>query len=235
MIPLADEHRRVPAPPDRRSVHIRLAPSGRGGFLFQRQVQLLLAPEQDHIPVGPVGFTVSLLPSLAMNAELVWSDALSLSMPAMDVTHQEFVDLLAKVQTADDTELMPRWQELVEHTDAHFAREDRWMRETGFAPENCHSTQHAVVLKVLREGSERGKQGDYAPIRQMAHELTIWFPHHAQNMDFGLALHLKSMGYDPETGQISQPHKLPAEAIAGCGGACSNADTNAESSAESSA
>ncbi len=166
-----------------------------------------------------------------MNAELVWSDALSLSMPVMDATHQEFVDLLAKVQTASDTELMPHWLELVAHTDAHFAREDQWMRDTGFAPENCHSTQHAVVLKVLREGSERGKQGDFAPIRQMAHELTIWFPHHAQNMDFGLALHLKSMAYDPETRQISQPDNLPAEAISGCGGACSSSPSEAEAQA----
>jgi hemerythrin-like metal-binding protein len=159
-----------------------------------------------------------------MNAELVWSEALSLSMPVMDTTHQEFVDLLGKVQTACDAELMPRWQDLVAHTEEHFAREDQWMRETGFAPENCHSTQHAVVLKVLKEGTVLGQQGDFAPIRQMAHELTIWFPHHAQNMDFGLALHLKSMGFAPETGQVSQPEKLPGQPISGCGGTCSSAD-----------
>jgi hemerythrin-like metal-binding protein len=166
-----------------------------------------------------------------MSAELVWSDALSLSMPVMDTTHQEFVELLAHVQTAEDTALLGRWQALIDHTDEHFAREDQWMRDTGFAPENCHSTQHAVVLKVLREGAERGKLGDLAPIRQMAHELTLWFPHHAQNMDFGLALHLKSMGYDPETGQISQPQNLPEQSIAGCGGACSSTANEAEASA----
>jgi hemerythrin-like metal-binding protein len=152
---------------------------------------------------------------------LVWSEALSLSMPVMDATHQEFVALLAKVEAADDATLLANWQTLIDHTDEHFAREDKWMQDTGFTPGNCHSSQHAVVLKVLREGAEMGAKGDLAPIRQMAHELALWFPHHAQNMDFGLALHLKSMGYDPETGELSQPEKLPEQAISGCGGACS--------------
>ena len=153
--------------------------------------------------------------------ELAWSDALSLSMPVMDQTHVEFVDLLATVQQAEDTELVSHWQALVEHTDAHFAQEDRWMLATGFAPGSCHLTQHAVVLKVLKEGLELGQQGQLQPIRQMAHELTIWFPHHAQTMDSGLALHLKSVGYDPLTGEVSQPDALPAQAISGCGGSCS--------------
>lgn len=166
---------------------------------------------------------------------LVWSEALSLAMPVMDTTHQEFVDLLAAVEASDDAQLLTHWQALIDHTQDHFDREDQWMRDTGFAPANCHSSQHAVVLKVLREGLEMGQKGDLAPIRQMAHELTIWFPHHAQNMDFGLALHLKTMGYDPETGQISNPDKLPQEAISGCGGACSTGDSEATPAAEAAA
>lgn len=151
---------------------------------------------------------------------LVWSEALSLSMPVMDATHQEFVDLLALVEASEDAVLLSNWKELVAHTEAHFAREDQWMQATGFAAGNCHSTQHAVVLDVLHEGSRQGAAGHLAPIRQIAHELAMWFPHHAQNMDFGLALHLKSMGYDTETGLVGEPDKLPDQAITGCGGAC---------------
>ena len=163
--------------------------------------------------------------------ELIWSDALSLSMPVMDQTHVEFVDLLAVVQQAEDTELVARWQALVEHTEEHFAQEDRWMLATGFAPGSCHLTQHAVVLKVLKEGLDLGRQGQLQPIRQMAHELTIWFPHHAQTMDSGLSLHLKSVGYDPVTGLVAQPEALPEQAISGCGGSCGgdSADASAES------
>jgi hemerythrin-like metal-binding protein len=150
---------------------------------------------------------------------LAWSEALTLSMPVMDDTHEAFVALLASVQTAPNAELTERWRALVAHTREHFAREDAWMLATGFAPGSCHMTQHQVVLQVLEEGLLAGEAGQLAPIRQMAHELTIWFPHHAASMDTGLALHLKSVGCDPITGEVGQPDALPPKALSGCGGA----------------
>lgn len=153
-------------------------------------------------------------------SSLVWSEALSLSMPAMDDTHREFVDLLAAVSNSDDAHLLGHWDALVEHTQDHFDREDAWMQATGFAPQNCHSTQHAVVLKVLREGQAAGRDGGYNTIRLMAHELGLWFAQHAQSMDAALALHLKSMGFDPATHQVAREATLPAAPITGCGGTC---------------
>ena len=165
---------------------------------------------------------------------LTWSDALSLQMPVMDRTHVEFVDLLAAVDSSDDTALVARWAALVAHTVEHFGQEDAWMAATGFAPEHCHATQHKVVLQVLREGLKAGEAGQLAVIRQMASELALWFPHHAQTMDASLALHMKSMGYDPETGQLARPEQLPAQAISGCGGACSS-EASIENSTEAAA
>jgi len=111
-----------------------------------------------------------------MVATLVWSEALSLSMPAMDDTHREFVDLLAAVQQSPDAQLVEAWQALLAHTEDHFGREDQWMLATGFAPGNCHATQHKVVLQVMHEGMAQGQQGKLGPIRQIAHELALWFP-----------------------------------------------------------
>jgi len=128
---------------------------------------------------------------------LAWSEALSVSMPVMDQTHREFVDLLATVELSEDDTLLAHFDELIEHTQQHFDHEDDWMRATGFAPQNCHSTQHSVVLKVLHEGADAGRQGRLDIVRQMARELALWFPQHAQTMDASLALHLKSMGFDP--------------------------------------
>jgi hemerythrin-like metal-binding protein len=150
---------------------------------------------------------------------LQWSEELSLDMPLMDSTHQEFVDLLAEVVQAPDETLLTRWALLIDHTQEHFDREDRWMSETGFSAGNCHATQHSVILQVMREGGKRGLDGDLSLVRQMAYELGLWFPQHAQSMDASLALHLRSAGYDPVTGAISQPQALPQEAIHGCGGA----------------
>ena len=150
--------------------------------------------------------------------ELQWSDSYTLDLPVMDDTHHEFVDLQARVVRATDAQLLPLWEELVAHTDEHFAREDRWMTDTGFSPTNCHTTQHQTVLKVMREGSKRGRTGDLAVVRQMANELGVWFPQHANAMDAALAQHLRSVAYDEKTGQVHLPLALPTENIEGCHG-----------------
>ncbi len=160
---------------------------------------------------------------------LQWSDTLALGLPVMDDTHHEFVDLLAKVVSACDATLLALWRELVTHTDAHFAREDGWMQATGFASSNCHTTQHNVVLQVMREGDKRGTAGELAVVRKMADELGAWFPMHAQAMDAALALHLRNVGYDPLTGRVNMPQALPAETLHGCAGSsCSPAQAPAQ-------
>lgn len=44
---------------------------------------------------------------------------------------------------------------------------------------------------------------------ELAHELGIWFPQHAQTMNAALAFHLRRVGYDAETGIVSMPEALP--------------------------
>lgn len=136
---------------------------------------------------------------------LQWSDALSLDLPLMDDTHREFVDLLAQTAQAGDGALLAAWQQLIDHTQDHFDREDRWMADTGFSATHCHTTQHRVVLQVMREGARRGQGGDLAVVRQMVSELALWFPQHAQSMDAALALHVRRVGYDTATGTVRMP------------------------------
>jgi hemerythrin-like metal-binding protein len=150
---------------------------------------------------------------------LPWSEGLELGLSFMDATHKEFVDLLARAEASDDEALPEAWDELVAHTADHFGREDEWMLATGFALGNCHSTHHKVVLQVLREGAARAKEGDLAPVRQMVRELAVWFPQHAQTMDAALALHLRGVGFDAQSGEVRRPDALPVGEISGCGGA----------------
>lgn len=143
---------------------------------------------------------------------LQWSDALSLDLPLMDDTHREFVDLLAHAAQAGDDNLLDAWKRLIEHTQEHFDREDQWMADTGFSATHCHTTQHHVVLQVMREGARRGQDGDLALVRQMASELALWFPQHAQSMDAALALHVRRVGYDPASGTVHMPPLQAMEA-----------------------
>lgn len=154
-------------------------------------------------------------------ATLQWSKDLELNVPAMDDTHREFVDLLAQVENAEDAELPALWLALIAHTEEHFGQEDRWMQATGFSSENCHSTQHKVVLQIMKEGAEKAAQGDLTMVRGMTPELAGWFNYHAQTMDAALAQHMAAVGFDTDSGHIATAAALPTTMISGCGGACS--------------
>lgn len=156
-------------------------------------------------------------------ASLQWSDELALGQADMDRTHQEFVALLTQVQAADDAQVLACWRAFLAHTQAHFDEEDRWMQVTGFAAENCHAMQHKMVLDVLKQGLQMGEAGDVAPLRQMADELTVWFPMHVDSMDAVLAMHLARVGFDPAAGHLNgqAPGQTSAQTSAqtsGCGG-----------------
>lgn len=157
-------------------------------------------------------------------ASLQWSADLELGVAPMDATHREFVALLAQVQQADDACLLTAWHALIAHTQQHFDQEDFWMAATRFAAGNCHSTQHAAVLRVMRAGAQEGAGGNLALVRSMADELVHWFPIHADSMDAALAQHLQQVGYDPASGELARPEALPAAPIHGCSGACAGDD-----------
>lgn len=165
-------------------------------------------------------------------ATLQWSADLELNIPAMDDTHKEFVVLLATVESAADDQLLAVWQELIAHTEEHFGQEDRWMTATGFSVGNCHSTQHKVVLEIMREGHKKAVDGDYSMVRGMTPELASWFSYHAQTMDAALAQHMQGVGFDPDTGVMTHAQSLPEDLISGCGGACSKPQDHAQHAAE---
>lgn len=158
------------------------------------------------------------MPEQILNNSLSWSEDLQLNNSEMDSTHREFVDLLNAVLQADDAHVLPQWEALVDHTQDHFDREDHWMLATGFTADNCHASQHKIILKIMREGTVRGRMDELHVPRQMARELTVWFPQHAQAMDAALAMHLREVGFDTSTGAIAHPQALPMQSIEGCGG-----------------
>ena len=160
---------------------------------------------------------------------LTWNDDLVLEQPEMDRTHVEFVELLAAAEDAlagPRDALMARFDALHAHTVEHFDQEDRWMAANGFAAENCHASQHAQVLALMREVDRHARElDDLEPMHVLLPELAKWFVQHAQMMDAALAWTMKERGYDPARGGFADPATAAAlataEPISGCGsGAC---------------
>ncbi|MFT7723602.1 MAG: hemerythrin domain-containing protein [Roseateles sp.] len=151
---------------------------------------------------------------------LAWTDALTLNQPTLDATHHEFVDLLNAFGAALDAgaDALPAFRALLAHTEDHFAMEEDWMARCGFEPQNCHASQHAMVLNVMREALRYATElGDREPLSILRGELAAWFPAHAEMMDAALVFTMAQRGFDPATGACRAAPAAEAAAHA-CGG-----------------
>lgn len=155
---------------------------------------------------------------------LTWNEELHVQHPRMDATHEEFVRHMTTIEQTlaacdgrgDAPPVLAAFDALIEHTVGHFDQEDRWMLATGFTADNCHSSQHRQVLGVLREVRRMASEGGKPEfIGQLLPELAQWFVQHAQAADNGLAGHLRDVGFDPETGRMSNPPEAVASSDCG--------------------
>jgi len=149
--------------------------------------------------------------------DLVWNESLHTGDARMDDTHVEFVDMLARLRALPADEQLPLYQELIAHTVAHFAQEERWMLATGFTADNCHAGQHQSILDTMRAVETHYLQGDGEIITRMADALAEWFPVHAQTMDAGLAQHLQAVHFDSRTETLADPALVRPATMSGCG------------------
>jgi len=155
--------------------------------------------------------------TLAAPATLDWTDALSVGDARMNDTHEEFVSMLNQLLATPPNEQLPLYRSFIEHTVEHFAQEERWMLATGFSADNCHAGHHATILETMNAVLEHSEKGDAGIIKRMAQALAEWFPHHAANMDAGLAQHLKNLGFDSSTETLADPSTVRPASMSSCG------------------
>lgn len=124
---------------------------------------------------------------MSHTAPLVWGDHLLMGHGPMDELHEEFVELIALLQTAEDSELPSLLQAMESHLQHHFAEEDQWMLNTGFPPRDCHIDEHAAVLKSVAEVRVKLAEGNILLCRDLTEALVDWFPGHATHLDSALA------------------------------------------------
>lgn len=139
-----------------------------------------------------------------------WSDKYILGVEQMDATHREFIEMLNAVFDAADEQVLAQLDRFIEHTEAHFEQENRWMAETGFPPVHCHTAEHNNVLGVMREVRGMVAEGKAEIGRVLAREMAPWFDVHAASMDAALAAWMSGKSFAPEV-----------QSVCGGGTACS--------------
>jgi len=116
-----------------------------------------------------------------------WHDGMLVGYAPIDAAHKEFVVRVAGVLSAADAEVAAALQALAIHACEHFAAEDQWMADSNFPARECHSAEHAAVLKSVAGVQARVAAGDAAAARSLASALAEWFPGHTDYLDAALA------------------------------------------------
>lgn len=120
----------------------------------------------------------------------------TVALPFMNTVHCEELELVAGlmdalVQQVPDAQLDTRLADWVAHTEAHFAREERLMREYNFFAYPMHQGEHEQALQQLR-----AVQGQWlaSPNRDLLEgyirHWREWLQQHISSMDFVTAHYL---------------------------------------------
>jgi hemerythrin len=120
------------------------------------------------------------------------TEDLTLDITALDETHDEFLQLLETVKSAQGSAFTEGFAALIEHTEAHFAMEEALMHDKAFYGMQEHQGEHETLLCEMRYFFEKAKKipafgrsyiDDYAFDK---------FKRHIINIDSQLAMFLKS-------------------------------------------
>jgi hemerythrin len=84
-----------------------------------------------------------------------FADIPSVAFEEMNTVHAEEAELLNRIESlldanASEEDLSKTLETLFEHTRAHFANEERLMRETGFPPYAMHKAEHDRALNEFQ-------------------------------------------------------------------------------------
>jgi len=121
-------------------------------------------------------------------ALIEWQDHFALGIPGVDHEHREMIDLInelhAHLQISEDSErVLDFLGEIYARISAHFALEERDMRNMGYDEYDDHKADHEKLLDELREIMDAYEDDDSYDEAALATTLTSWFTEHFKTRD----------------------------------------------------
>ena len=128
-------------------------------------------------------------------ALIEWRDEFSLGVPDVDHEHQELIALInelyeAMTSGAGDYTVMDFLGEIYAHVSAHFALEEKIMRERRYDHYTEHKAAHEDLLDELRDIMDAYEENDYFSDDEFAEAVERWFTDHFKTQDARLHKHL---------------------------------------------
>jgi len=121
-------------------------------------------------------------------APLEWKDQFSVGNRAVDHEHRELIDLVNRLHEAlssgrpkDDVARV--FGDLYRAISAHFALEERFMREHRYDEVAQHKADHERLLDELRDLMDDYRDDDTASAEQLMTGVEAWFVNHFKTHD----------------------------------------------------
>jgi hemerythrin len=112
-------------------------------------------------------------------ALLQWQDRYSVGNDAVDHEHKELIDLINRLAETR-TGHAEFFGDLHRGISAHFALEERFMREHGYDQFGAHKADHERLLDEIRDMMDEFDDGKIDDLRQ---RLDAWFSRHFETHD----------------------------------------------------
>jgi hemerythrin len=119
---------------------------------------------------------------------LHWEKRYSVGIEAVDHEHRELVELINRLHEqaraqGSKVAVLGFFGDLYKAISAHFALEERFMREKGYDELRQHKIDHERLLDEIRDIMEDYEVTDLFEERLLAQRLDAWFSRHFESHD----------------------------------------------------
>lgn len=124
-----------------------------------------------------------------------WREEFALGLPDVDHEHRELIELInethAKMSAASNPDLVTDFLgEIHARIAAHFALEEKIMRDLRYDGATTHKEDHERLLDEIRDIMDACEQGAGFDSDHLAGRLEAWFTNHFKTEDARLHKHL---------------------------------------------
>jgi len=117
-----------------------------------------------------------------------WKEQYSLGVPAIDHEHRELIDLINELYatvtgSGTDVTVVEFLGELYTRVAAHFALEEKIMRDNDYDEYLDHKTDHERLLDDIRDLMDDYEDGEHVDVEGFGKRLDEWFSEHFRTRD----------------------------------------------------
>lgn len=131
---------------------------------------------------------------------MTWTEKLAVGVKVLDDDHKKLVDMVNQLYDAivsghGKDSLGKTLDGLIEYTKSHFAREEKFFVQTGYADTAAHKQQHADLTRQVLDVQQKYKAGVSGTLSlEVMNFLKNWLVTHIQGTDQKYGPYLNSKG-----------------------------------------